>query len=74
WTLKTNYTHTDSEQKSGAAAGQPLTNTPKHMLNAALEWQASEAFRLFLRSQYRSARYRGAGLAQDQRTNRRITP
>lgn len=66
WTLKTNYTHTDSEQKSGAAAGQPLTNTPKHMLNAALEWQASEAFRLFLRSQYRSARYRGAALAQDQ--------
>ena len=66
WTLKTNYTHTDSEQKSGAAAGQPLTNTPKHMLNAALEWQASEGFRLFLRSQYRSSRYRGAGLAQDQ--------
>ncbi len=66
WTLKTNYTHTDSEQKSGAAAGQPLTNTPEHMLNAALEWQASEGFRLFLRSQYRSSRYRGAGLAQDQ--------
>ncbi|MCC6756345.1 MAG: TonB-dependent receptor [Arenimonas sp.] len=60
------YTRTDSEQKSGAAAGQPLTNTPEHMLNTALEWDGGGRLSLFLRGEYRSERYRGAGLAQDQ--------
>lgn len=57
------YTRTDSEQKSGAAAGQPLTNTPEHMLNTALEWDGGGRLSLFLRGEYRSERYRGAGLA-----------
>ncbi|MFC4728709.1 TonB-dependent receptor domain-containing protein [Coralloluteibacterium thermophilus] len=66
WALVTNYTFTDSEQKSGAAAGQPLLNTPRHMLNSALQWQVTDAVDLYLRGQYRSARYRGEGPAQDQ--------
>lgn len=32
--FRANYTYTDSEQKSGAQAGQPLNNTAKHMANA----------------------------------------
>lgn len=66
WSLSANYTYTDSEQKSGAASGQPLTNTPDHMFNAALNWQASDALSFYLRGEYRSERFRGVGLAQDQ--------
>lgn len=64
WTLQGNYTYTDSEQKSGAAAGQPLTDTPEHMLNGNLRWVANERLNLWLRGEYRSSRYRGAGDAQ----------
>ena len=64
WTLQGNYTFTDSEQKSGAAAGQPLTDTPEHMLNANLRWNATDRLNLWLRGEYRSSRYRGAGDAQ----------
>lgn len=64
WTLQGNYTFTDSEQKSGAAAGQPLTDTPEHMLNANLRWNATDRMNLWLRGEYRSSRYRGVGDAQ----------
>lgn len=69
WKLQLNYTHTDSEQKSGDGKGAPLTNTPKHLLNSSVNWQASEALGLYLRGEYRSQRYRGAGPAQDQLGN-----
>jgi len=65
WTVNANYTYTDSEQKSGAAEGLPLTDTPKHMLNGNVRWQQSEKLSFWLRAQYRSSRYRGAGAAQD---------
>ena len=61
-----NYTYTDSEQKSGAASGQPLTNTPEDMFNSSVNWQLSTAWSMYLRGEYRSERYRGLGLAQDQ--------
>lgn len=54
-----NYTWTDSEQKSGSSAGQPLTNTAEHMANLTLSWQATEVFNLYLQSEIRSDRYRG---------------
>jgi len=65
WTLQGNYTFTDSEQKSGAAAGQPLTDTPEHMVNGNLRWQATDRMNLWLRGEYRSSRYRGEGAAQE---------
>lgn len=37
--LSANYTYTDSEQKTGAYAGLPLTRTPKHAGNIRLDWQ-----------------------------------
>ncbi len=64
FTLTGNYTYTDSEQKSGAAIGLPLTNTPEHMLNAALRWQVNEPLNVWLRGEYRSERFRGLGAAR----------
>jgi outer membrane receptor for ferrienterochelin and colicins len=58
WKLSGNYTFTDSEQKSGANRGEPLTNTPKHMLNAKLSWNTTEQLTLWLQGEYRSDRAR----------------
>lgn len=65
WSLQGNYTYTDSEQKSGSAAGLPLTDTPEHMLNANLRWAATDRLGLWLRGEYRSERFRGVGAARD---------
>ena len=65
WTLNGNYTFTESEQKSGASAGLPLTDTPEHMLNASLNWQATDRLSAWIRGEYRSERYRGEGDARD---------
>lgn len=59
WTLRGNYTWTDSEQKSGPEIGQPLTNTAEHMANASLDWQVTAPFSLTLQGEWRSDRYRG---------------
>lgn len=59
WSLRGNYTWTDSEQVTGAQAGQPLTNTAEHMANMWLEWRASEPLRVYLQGELRSDRYRG---------------
>lgn len=70
WTVQGNYTYTDSEQKSGASAGLPLTDTPEHMLNASVRWLATDRLNLWARGEYRSERYRserfgGANTARD---------
>lgn len=57
--LRGNYTWTDSEQKSGARAGQPLTDTAEHMVNATLDWQFTDKLNLFLQLEARSDRHRG---------------
>lgn len=59
FSLRGNYTWTDSEQKSGSEAGQPLTNTAEHMVNATLQWQASDQLTIDLQAELRSDRYRG---------------
>lgn len=64
--LSVNYTYTDSEQKSGSEAGEPLVNTPEHQGNARLSWDVLEDVSLWLRGEFASSRYRGAGDAQDQ--------
>ncbi len=57
--LRANYTYTDSEQKSGARKGQPLNDTAKHMANATLDWRATDAFNLFLTTEFRGDRFDG---------------
>lgn len=59
WSVRANYTYTDSEQKSGSQQGQPLTNTAEHMANATLDWQATDSLNLSLQAEVRSDRYRG---------------
>ena len=51
--VSSSYTYTESEQKSGDFAGQPLNKTPKHMLNAALDWQANDKLDLWVQANYR---------------------
>lgn len=63
-TLGLNYTYTESEQKSGAQKGLPLTNTPKHMVNGNLRWRVDDKATLWVRGEIRSSRYRGAGVPQ----------
>lgn len=65
-TLSANYTFTESEQLSGPSVGEPLVNTPAHQINARLSWQVNDRLSSWLRGEYSSSRYRGAGEAQDQ--------
>ena len=48
----------DSEQKSGADKGEPLTNTPKHLANASLSWATTDKLDLWLKTEYRGKRAR----------------
>ncbi|MFN4184825.1 MAG: TonB-dependent receptor domain-containing protein [Hyphomonas sp.] len=57
--FRANYTYTDSEQKSGAQAGQPLGDTAKHMANATLDWSITDRFSTQLSVEARSRRFRG---------------
>lgn len=61
WGASANYTYTESEQKSGANAGRPLSDTPEHALNARLTWDISPLWNSWLRAEYRSERYRDPG-------------
>lgn len=58
WSLSGNYTYTDSEQKSGTDKGAPLTNTPKHMAHASLNWNATDRLSLWFKGEYRGERAR----------------
>ena len=63
WTVMSNYTYTDSEQRSGAQAGQPLVNTPRHMFNANVRFAATERIGSWLRVEARGSRTRGTSAA-----------
>ena len=57
--LRGNYTWTRSEQTSGSGKGLPITGNPaRHMANASLNWQVSEAVSLSLIGEGRYDRYR----------------
>ena len=62
-----NYTYTDSEQKSGSNAGKPLTDTPRHAVNARLQWSVSPTWKHWLRTEYRSERFRDPGTSAESR-------
>ena len=61
-----NYTFTESEQKSGENTGMPLTNTPKHMVNASLMADPLEQLSGWLRGEYRSSRARRTSIATNE--------
>lgn len=51
--FKADYTYTDSEQKTGDFAGEPLNKMPKQMANVSLNWDASNKLNLWGRVNYR---------------------
>lgn len=57
--LRANYTHTNSEVRSGIDAGLPLVNTPKHMANLTASYNLSDALSVYLQGEIRGKRYRG---------------
>lgn len=57
WSLRANYTYTDSEQRSGELKGQPLSDSARHMANASLNWKLSERLHLSLSSETRAKRF-----------------
>ena len=61
WGASANYTYTESEQKSGANAGRPLSDTPGHAFNGRLTWDVSPVWNAWLRAEYRSERFRDPG-------------
>ena len=62
-----NYTYTESEQKSGSNAGKPLSDTPKHAVNARLSWDIAREWNGWLRAEYRSERFRDPGTSASTR-------
>jgi outer membrane receptor for ferrienterochelin and colicins len=57
--VQNNYTFTQSEQQSGQQTGQPLVNTPKHMFNSTVRYNAARRLNTWLRIEARSSRTRG---------------
>ncbi len=51
--LSSSYTYTESEQKSGDFAGEPLNKVPEHMANASLDWQSTDRLNLWAQANYR---------------------
>ncbi len=51
-TMNLNYTYTDSKQRGGDNPGAPLTNTARHMANAKLSWQMSDALTSWVTAEY----------------------
>jgi len=63
--IRANYTYTDSKQLTGASAGQPLTQSARHMANATLDWQPLDGVSAQLSAEHRSRRYRGVATNGD---------
>ncbi|NLC60660.1 MAG: TonB-dependent receptor, partial [Gammaproteobacteria bacterium] len=62
WSIGGNWTWTDTEQKSGADRGAPFTNQANHIVNASLDWDATDTLSLWLRGEYQGERDRFTSL------------
>lgn len=58
WKFGLNYTWTETEIKDKTIGNPPLNDTPKHIVNASLKWQADDKIQLWARGEYRSERAR----------------
>lgn len=58
WKLGLNYTWTETEIQDKALGNPPLNDTPKHIVNASMKWQADDKIQLWARGEYRSERAR----------------
>lgn len=57
--LSSNYTLSDSEITSGSSKGKPLNNTPRHMVNVGVDWQASESVNFWGKLKHKSRTIEG---------------
>ncbi|MCK9510636.1 MAG: TonB-dependent receptor [Pigmentiphaga sp.] len=48
------YTYSDSKITSGSQEGKPLNDTPRHMVNLGLDYQANAALNLWTKVRYKS--------------------
>ena len=53
WSLRLNYTYTDSKVKENGVDNGPLSDTAKHMANATLRWDINERYSVWLQGEYR---------------------
>lgn len=58
WKFGINYTWTETEIKDSKLGNPSLNDTPKHIVNASLKWQADDNIQLWARGEYRSERAR----------------
>ncbi len=63
WKLALNYTWTETELKDSEKGNPSFNDTPKHMANATLKWQADDNIQLWARGEYRSERDRYPGVS-----------
>lgn len=49
-----NYTYSDSEVTKGTGAGERFNDLPVHVANLRLDWRATDALKVWGRTQYRS--------------------
>ena len=54
--LKINYTYTDSSFTKDDVK-RPFSDTPKHMVNAKLDWQVNEAWNVWAEAEYRGKQF-----------------
>lgn len=47
------YTYSQTEQTSGTNAGKPLNDIPEHMINASLDWDATDKLKVWGQANYR---------------------
>ena len=66
WSVSANYTFTESEQETGAQAGEPLTDTPEHMANVRVNWAATAKLDAWIAAHYESERYRNRERSRGQ--------
>ncbi len=52
--FNSNYTYTQSKQKSGEFKGKPLNQMPKHMVNIGLDWNYNEQLNYWSKMNFRS--------------------
>lgn len=62
WKIALNYTWTETELKDAAKGNPSFNDTPKHMANATVKWQADDKIQLWARGEYRSERDRYPGV------------
>ena len=60
--LRGNYTYTDSEQKSGAEKGKPLSNSAKHMANVAVDFNITDKLSTYVAYETNSKRFRSVDI------------